>query len=94
MPVYMVTYGLWRFVAEYLRADDRGATVVDFLSPSQLISTLLIAGGLVLLAVEIYVDRNKAAASTDAVEMPVQDGGETVALEVVGQTQADETSEV
>ena len=59
LPVYMVTYGIWRFVAEYLRADDRGATIVDFWSPSQLISVLLITGGIVLLVIELYVDRKK-----------------------------------
>lgn len=69
MPLYMVTYGLWRFVAEYLRADDRGATVVDFFSPSQLISVLLISGGLVLWAVELYADKKKTTAG-DAVAIP------------------------
>lgn len=63
LPIYMVAYGLWRFVAEYLRADDRGATVVDFLSPSQLISVLLIAGGLAVAAVELYVDQKKKKAA-------------------------------
>jgi len=59
MPLYMVTYGIWRFIAEYLRADDRGATVVDFWSPSQLISVLLISGGLILWVIELYVDYKK-----------------------------------
>ncbi len=79
LSIYMIAYGLWRFVAEYLRADDRGATVVDFLSPSQLISVLLIAGGLVLLAILLYVDQKKkksalaadtTAASADTVDAP------------------------
>lgn len=68
LPLYMVTYGIWRFVAEYLRADDRGATVVDFLSPSQLISVLLISGGLVLLAVEVYIDQKKKSTAPSEVE--------------------------
>lgn len=67
LPLYMVTYGIWRFVAEYLRADDRGATVVDFWSPSQLISVLLITGGLVLCAVEICIDRKKKAVAASEV---------------------------
>lgn len=65
LPIYMVTYGIWRFIAEYLRADDRGATVVDFLSPSQLISVLLISGGLLLFAIELYVDRKKKTLPPD-----------------------------
>ena len=55
-----MAYALWRFVAEILRNDYRGATVVDFLTPSQLISVLLLAGGLILLSIERYVDRKKA----------------------------------
>ena len=59
MPAYMVAYALWRFLAEILRNDYRGETVVDFLTPSQLVSVLLLVGGLILLAVERYVDRRK-----------------------------------
>jgi len=48
LPLYMSLYGLWRFFAEYMRDDDRGSTVVSFLSPSQLVSVLLIAGAFVV----------------------------------------------
>ena len=37
--------------------------MVDFLSPSQLISVLLIAGGLAVAAVELYVDQKKKKAA-------------------------------
>lgn len=47
--LYLCSYGIWRFFAEFLRADDRGATLVEFLSPSQLTSVLLTAAGLVIL---------------------------------------------
>ncbi|MBQ9780059.1 MAG: prolipoprotein diacylglyceryl transferase [Clostridia bacterium] len=79
LPLYMVTYGIWRFIAEYLRADDRGATVVDFWSPSQLISVLLISGGLVLWAIELYVDHKKKTAGQKegpaVSEDEISDGG-------------------
>lgn len=42
---YLMLYAVWRFFIEYLRADDRGATVVSFLSPSQLTAILLFAVG-------------------------------------------------
>jgi prolipoprotein diacylglyceryltransferase len=42
-------YAVWRFFAEYLRNDDRGATVVSFLSPSQLMSILLCLVGAAIL---------------------------------------------
>jgi prolipoprotein diacylglyceryltransferase len=45
MAIYLMAYGVWRFFAEYLRADDRGATVVKFLSPSQLTAILLFLFG-------------------------------------------------
>lgn len=48
LSLYMIFYGVWRFFAEYIRADDRGKTIVDFLSPSQLISLLMFAGGIIL----------------------------------------------
>jgi phosphatidylglycerol:prolipoprotein diacylglycerol transferase len=64
MPTYMLVYGLWRFFAEYWRADDRGQTVVSFLSPSQFFSVLLMLGGVTLLIVELYLDRRAAGKGT------------------------------
>lgn len=61
MPIYMIAYACWRFVAEILRTDYRGATLVDFFTPSQLISVLLLAGGLILLGVELFLDRRRGA---------------------------------
>ncbi len=60
MPTYMLVYGLWRFLVEYLRADDRGQTIVSFLSPSQLFALLLMLGGVALLLAEVYLDRRAA----------------------------------
>lgn len=68
MPIYMMTYAVWRFVAELMRNDYRGATVVDFLTPSQFISVLLLAGGLILLGIELYVDGKKRITVADATE--------------------------
>ena len=42
MPFYCGFYGIWRFFIEYARADDRGASFISFLSPSQLTSLLLL----------------------------------------------------
>lgn len=49
MAIYMIAYGIWRFFAEYLRTDDRGSTIVDFLTPSQLVSVLLLLGSVPVL---------------------------------------------
>ena len=67
MPAYMMAYAVWRFIAEILRNDYRGATIVDFLTPSQFISVLLLAGGLLLLGIEMYVDGKKSPVAEEAV---------------------------
>ena len=56
LAVYFVAYAIWRFFAEYLRADDRGSTVVSFLTPSQLTSVLLFLVGAAILLYP-YVQR-------------------------------------
>jgi len=54
---YLVFYGIWRYFIENLRADYRGDTVVEWLTPSQLTALLLIAVGIALVFVEHYVTR-------------------------------------
>lgn len=46
---YGVGYGAWRFFIEFFRADERGQTIVPFLTPSQLIAVLMMIAGMVLL---------------------------------------------
>ncbi len=57
LPLYMMIYGAWRFFIEYARADDRGQTVVSFLSPSQFIAVIMILGGVGLLIFERYYEK-------------------------------------
>lgn len=45
LGLYLVLYGIWRFFIEYLRTDDRGATVISALTPSQLTSIILLLVG-------------------------------------------------
>lgn len=45
---YLVSYGVFRFLIEYLRGDSRGASFISFLSPSQFLSVLMIILGIVL----------------------------------------------
>jgi phosphatidylglycerol:prolipoprotein diacylglycerol transferase len=59
MPSYMIAYGIWRFFIEYARADERGDTLVSFLSPSQLVAILLIIGGILLFAIELKIHKEK-----------------------------------
>lgn len=51
MPLYLVVYGVWRFAIEFLRTDDRGASLFGMLSPSQATAIILVAAGSVLFSV-------------------------------------------
>ncbi len=78
MPAYMMSYAVWRFIAELMRDDDRGATIVDFLTPSQLISVLLLSGGLLLLGIELFLD-DRNGRRMAAAEIVTETAAETVA---------------
>ena len=52
--IYMICYGVWRFCIEYLRDDERGASGISFLTPSQLTSLLLVIGGIALIFIYRY----------------------------------------
>ncbi len=57
LGIYLIAYAVWRFFAEYLRDDQRGATVVSFLTPSQLIAALLVVLGGGLWLLEYYLTK-------------------------------------
>lgn len=61
-PVYLIIYGIWRFFIEYARGDERGQTIVSFLSPSQLVAVVLFAVGVGYVLVWWFVFRKKKAA--------------------------------
>lgn len=44
LPIYMASYGVWRFIIEYVRDDYRGSIGIDALTPSQLIAIVMIVG--------------------------------------------------
>lgn len=46
---YFIGYNVFRFLLEGLRGDDRGASPFGFLSPSQFLSIVMLAFGIVLL---------------------------------------------
>lgn len=67
-PIYVIAYGVWRFVIEYARADYRGNTFVSFLTPSQLVAVVLMIAGLVLAFIEFKTTRNTPSAEVSADE--------------------------
>lgn len=55
-PIYMMSYGVWRFFIEYLRGDYRGSFIPG-LTPSQFWSIILFLGGIAYLIVLIVLWR-------------------------------------
>ena len=61
LPLYMISYAIWRFFAEYLRKDYRGETLVDFLTPSQFIAVLMVVAGVILFVIMKKSSKKKEA---------------------------------
>ena len=80
LPTYTVAYGVWRFFAEYLRADSRGQGIIPFLSPSQQTALLLIAVGVGTFFAEKYV-RRYTARTVGASEQILEKQDEEIAAE-------------
>ena len=56
MAIYLVSYGIWRFVIEYFRDDYRGSFIPG-LSPSQFWSILMVIGGIAFFFIYRYFDK-------------------------------------
>lgn len=52
LQIYMMLYGVWRFVLEFIRADYRGTTVTDLVTPSQLTAIIMVLGGIFLIVIQ------------------------------------------
>ena len=57
LSLYMIVYGIWRFIIEYARDDYRGTTIVPFLTPSQLIAILMVIGGILFMMLQIKITK-------------------------------------
>lgn len=60
---YLAAYGTWRFVIEFFRADERGETIIPFLSPSQLVSLVMLILSAILFAIQRAAYRRHALSS-------------------------------
>lgn len=79
MSLYLVTYGVFRFLIEYVRGDERGE-LVSIVSPSQFWSIFMVLIGVALFfAMEKFFPVKKAEEATAA------------AAETVTETEAPET---
>ncbi|MBQ8408797.1 MAG: prolipoprotein diacylglyceryl transferase [Clostridia bacterium] len=75
LSVYVMVYGVWRFVVEYLRRDYRGSISFTSLTPSQFIAVLMVLAGVGLIFLERYIcnriERNAEQAAESAAESAV-----------------------
>lgn len=53
IQVYLISYGVFRFLIEFIRGDNRGAKMLS-LSPSQWTSIIFIIIGVLMIAIEKY----------------------------------------
>ena len=56
MAIYLVSYGIWRFIIEYFRADYRG-DFIPGLSPSQFWSIVMVIAGIAIFFIYRYFDK-------------------------------------
>ena len=73
LPIYMMVYGVWRFIIEYFRGDKRGATIVSFLTPSQLIALLMILGSVGVFLLERRLKKKLLSTQKDEGEKENED---------------------
>jgi phosphatidylglycerol:prolipoprotein diacylglycerol transferase len=66
LPTYAFFYGVWRFLIEFWRGDERGKTIVPFLSPSQLIAVLLIVASIAYFVTWFLQKKKRLSAAEKA----------------------------
>ena len=87
--VYLVGYGMWRFVIEFFRSDDRGS--VGALSTSQFIGIFIILAGIALL---LLVRAGKTPLVSDLMAAAAKGKEEEGAEDAPdGETKADDAAE-
>ncbi len=75
LPVYTVAYGIWRFFIEYARTDDRGATIVSFLTPSQLVAICMAIAGSAYFCMWYVCKKKRGADKANTEEAVEQNTG-------------------
>lgn len=70
MAIYLVSYGIWRFIIEFFRDDERGSFIGN-LSPSQFWSIIMVVSGIAFFFIYRYFDK-KIEAKENEKETQVQ----------------------
>ena len=54
LSLYLIAYGVFRFLIEYVRGDDRGE-LVGFITPSQFWSVFMVLAGVAMIFVMNHI---------------------------------------
>lgn len=57
MAIYLVSYGIWRFIIEFFRADSERGEFIPGLSPSQFWSIIMVIAGIAVFFIYRYFDK-------------------------------------
>ncbi|MBR6517757.1 MAG: prolipoprotein diacylglyceryl transferase [Bacilli bacterium] len=68
--IYLVSYGIFRLLLEFLRGDNRGASPIPFLSPSQFTSIIMILGAIAIFLIRLHIRNKEIEAYHKAEEKP------------------------
>ncbi len=99
MPIYLIAYGVWRFLIEFLRADYRGAMVFQ-LSPSQWQSFVFVGAGIAIILFYFFkkipfvlpkeqVDGDKSQDESEILDITDSDQKENQAIDDVDTDEKD-----
>jgi phosphatidylglycerol:prolipoprotein diacylglycerol transferase len=93
LQIYMCVYGVWRFIIEYMRNDYRGTTVIESVTPSQLIAILMVLGGAALMYLQYRLSDGEKAEEPALVEGVAEANEEAESDESVENADSDEEAE-
>ena len=77
LSIYLITYGIFRFLIEYVRGDERGE-LVSIVSPSQFWSILMVVAGIAIIFFMNYLVKKESAKGADVVQEASQEPVDTV----------------
>ena len=94
LPIYAAIYGVWRFCLEFARGDDRGETIVPFLSPSQLVAIIMFIAAVVYFVVwfiKFRTPQRLALENAESIEMAEQSEAQQVPQEKITEKEEERT---
>ena len=87
-PSYLIGYGIWRFIVEYFRTDERGATLLGILTPSQLTAVIMVVIAIAMLIVYRIVCKKKG----DGFFLPLSENANGVSADLTESEDSPEDS--